>query len=227
MISISPHEKMKSLSMSELFQILEVNPTLGLSSDQIISRTNQFGFNEIPEKKRNPFFLFLKKFWGPSAWMIEAIAILSLYLNKRSDFYVSAGLLFINAVIGFLHERRAQQVVKMLQSKLQIQTRALRDGHWFDCPARELVPGDIVRLRMGDFVPADLRIISGDVNIDQSTVTGESAEKSRTTGDEVYSGSIVRQGEKDEILYRASMFALTYRIVTSSREMLTVGCCFL
>ncbi|MGZ3809114.1 MAG: plasma-membrane proton-efflux P-type ATPase [Bacteriovorax sp.] len=195
MITPPNQDQMKGLSVSQLIELLGSNQKLGLSSDEVISRTQQFGLNEIPEKRKNPFLQFLKKFWGPSAWMIGAIAALSLFLHKRFDFYVAAGLLVVNAVIGFLQERRAEQVVKMLQSKLQIQTRTLRDGKWSDLPARALVPGDIVRLRMGDFVPADLKIVSGDITIDQSSITGESAELARSVDDEVYSASIVRQGE--------------------------------
>ena len=195
MITLPTQEQMKNLPMPKLFEILGTDQKSGLSANEVKSRNSQFGFNEIPERHKNLLLLFMKKFWGISAWMIEAIAILSWCLHKRSDFYVAAGLLLVNAVIGFLQERRAQKVVKMLQSKLQIQTRALRDGKWRDLAARELVPGDIVRLRMGDFVPADLKIISGDISVDQSSLTGESKEKACTVGDEVYSASIVRQGE--------------------------------
>jgi plasma-membrane proton-efflux P-type ATPase len=187
--------KLKNLAMPQILSTLNVDKDVGLSFDEAKRRLEHFGFNEIPEKRKNPFLLFAQKFWGASAWMIEAIAILSLSLHKRADFFVSAGLLVINAVIGFFFERRAQNVVKMLQSKLQIQSRVLRNGKWSDLAARELVPGDIVRLRMGDFVPADLKVISGDIRVDQSSLTGESKEKSRTAGDDVYSASIVRQGE--------------------------------
>lgn len=195
MIKQLEQEQLKSKTIVELIVLLESNQETGLSSNESDARSKIFGFNEIPEKKTNQFMLFAKKFWGPSAWMIEAIAALSLFLHKNSDFYVSFGLLIINAVIGFFQERRAQQVVKMLQSKLLIQTRALRDGKWLDLPARQLVPGDIVRLRMGDLVPADLKIISGDISVDQSSLTGESKERSASAGDEVFSASIVRSGE--------------------------------
>lgn len=195
MVMLPMQEKLKSLPMDQLFNSLSTNEKVGLSSNEAKSRLVQFGFNEIPEVHKSSFLLFAKKFWGPSAWMIEAIVILSLFLHKQSDSYVAMALLFINALIGFYQEKRAAQVVKMLQSKLQIQTHALRDGVWRDLPARELVPGDIVRLRMGDFVPADLKVISGDLSVDQSSLTGESKEKALTIGDEVYSASIVRQGE--------------------------------
>lgn len=195
MDTLPTQEQLTKMQMSDLFKLLEVDGKSGLSSEEVRSRTDQFGFNEIPKTPKHSFLLFAKKFWGRSAWMIEVIAILSLYLGKKSDFYVAMGLLFVNAVIGFLQEERSQRVVISLQSKLLIQTRALRDGQWRDLPARELVPGDLVRLRMGDFVPADLKVISGEIMVDQSALTGESQDKSRTTGDQVYSASIIRQGE--------------------------------
>jgi len=191
----SENSQLKNLPLPQLIERLGANQQTGLSANQVKSKLVEFGANEIPEKQTSILLGFLKKFWGLSAWMIEAIAILSLVLGKTADFYVAAGLLLLNAVIGFLQEWRAQNVVKMLKSKLQVQTRVLRDSRWHDVAARELVPGDIVRLRMGDFVPADLRVMSGDIRVDQSSLTGESKEQSKTVGDEVYSASIVRQGE--------------------------------
>lgn len=223
MITLPTHDQMKNILMPQLFELLEANQNIGLSTDDVNSRSKQFGFNEIPEKPKNPFLLFFKKFWGPSAWMIEMIAVLSFFLHKQSDFYVATTLLFINALIGFIQEGRAQQVVKMLQSKLQIQTRVLRDGKWSDLPARELVPGDIVRLRMGDFVPADLKIISGDISVDQSSLTGESKEKSLSIGDEVYSASIVRQGEFQGLVVFTGIktfYGRTIELVEKSRPKL-------
>jgi plasma-membrane proton-efflux P-type ATPase len=216
-------EQVKSLPIPKVFELLDTKQNSGLSSDEANVRAKQFGFNEIQEKQKNYLILFSKKFWGPSAWMIEAISVLSLLLHKRSDFYVAGALLLINAVIGVLQERRAEQVVKMLQSKLQIQTRTLRNGKWSDLPARELVPGDVVRLRMGDFVPADLKIISGDITVDQSSLTGESKEKSCTAGDEVYSASIVRQGEFEGLVAFTGIktfYGRTIELVQKSRPKL-------
>jgi len=108
MITLPTQEQIKNLSMPKLFELLNVNQKGGLSLDEVKYRHRQFGLNEILEKRKNYLLLFLKKFWGPSAWMIEAIAILSLFLHKQSDFYVSSGLLLVNAVIGFFQERRAE-----------------------------------------------------------------------------------------------------------------------
>jgi H+-transporting ATPase len=187
--------QIKNLSMPELVELLGTNSQIGLSSQAAKVKAVSLGFNEIPVKHKNLILLFIKKFWSLSAWMLEAIALLSFILKKWTDFYVVIFLLLLNAMISFLQERRAQKVVQMLQSKLQMQTRVLRDGIWCDLSARELVPGDIIRLRMGDLVPADLRIIDGTAQVDQSTLTGESKDVTKNVGDEVFSASIVRLGE--------------------------------
>ena len=224
-VSSSGKSLPKNIPLPQLIERLGTNPQTGLSAAQVTSKFAEFGPNEIPEKKKSALLGFLKKFWGLSAWMIEAIAILSLILGKRADFYVATGLLLLNAVIGFLQEWRAQNVVKMLQSKLQIQTRALRDSHWNDVSARELVPGDIVRLRMGDFVPADLRVVAGDIRVDQSSLTGESKEQSKSVGDDVYSGSIVRQGEFQGLVALTgaqTLYGKTVELLLSARPKLNM-----
>ena len=148
----------RSRQLPELLEFLDSDLKSGLTASDAKARTEQFGFNEITERAKHPLLKFMKKFWGPSAWMIEGIAALSLILGKHADAYIASGLLLVNAVISLLQETRAQQVVKMLQSKLQIEARVLRDGEWHNIPARELVPGDIVKLRMGDLVLDHRRI---------------------------------------------------------------------
>ena len=209
--------------LPSLVQFLDTNLNLGLTTSAAKARTEQFGFNEITERTRHPILQFIKKFWGPSAWMIEGIAALSLILGKHADAYIASGLLLVNAVIGFLQERRAQQVVKMLQSKLQIEARVLRDGEWRNIPARELVSGDVVKLRMGDLVPTDLKIVSGDISVDQSSLTGESQEQSLSSGDQVYSASIVRQGEFEGLVTLTgtkTLYGRTVELVQNSQPKL-------
>ncbi|MBI3580993.1 MAG: HAD-IC family P-type ATPase [Nitrospinae bacterium] len=215
----------RSLPTPRLLELLGVNQEFGLSSETAKAKLSEIGWNEIPEKRKNPFWSFLKRFWGPSAWMLEAIGAISLILRKPADFYLASGLLLTNALIGFFQERRSSQVVKMLQSKLRVQTRVLRDGSWGDVPARELAPGDVVRLRMGDLVPADLRIINGDVLVDQSSLTGESLEQPKTAGDELFSSSIVRQGEVLGVVTftgPATYFGRTVELVQGSQPKLHV-----
>ncbi len=149
----------------------------------------------MAEKRGHPLLAFLAKFWGLSAWMLELIMLLSLALRKYSDVFVVGALLVINAGVSRVQERRAEGVVQTLRRRLQVGARVLRDAAWRVLPARELVPGDIVHVRPGDVVPADLRLLAGTLSLDQSALTGESQEAGRAAGDLLPSGSLVRHGE--------------------------------
>jgi H+-transporting ATPase len=122
--------------------------------------------------------------------MIESIAVISLILQKWPDFWIALGLLLVNAVLSFFQERRASAAVTALRERLQVSARALRDRTWQVIPAQDLVPGDVVRLRGGDFVPADSRVLQGDLRIDQSALTGESTEVVKSPDTVAYSGSV-------------------------------------
>jgi H+-transporting ATPase len=181
---------------------------MGISSIEVQERLRQYGFNEVPEKKTNPMLQFVKKFWGLSSWMLELIIVLSLFLQRYTDVYIVAGLLVVNAVLGFLEEQRASGAVESLKARLHVNARVLRDGVWKVVPARELVPDDVVRIRAGDFVPADVRVIDGDLEVDQSALTGESLSVSKRRDDLLYSGSIVKIGESTAVV--ASTGVKTY-----------------
>ena len=141
------------------------------------------------------FFASPRSSGALSAWMIELIAVLSFVLHKRADMWVALSLLVANAILSFFQEQRASAAVKALRSKLQVTARVLRDRSWQAVPARELVTGDVVRVRAGDFVPADVQLFDGALRIDQSALTGESREVDKTTDDALYAGSTVRDGE--------------------------------
>jgi H+-transporting ATPase len=176
------------------------NINTGLNANEAEANLKQYGYNEVPDKKNNPLLDFFSKFWGLTAWMLELIVILSWFLHKRSDAYIVVGLLFFNAIIGFTQEHNAAKAVEALKKKLHINVKLLRDSVWKTVAARELVPGDIIRIRIGDFVPADIKIIQGDIKIDQSSLTGESAEIGKKENEAVYSGSIVTKGEATGIV---------------------------
>jgi H+-transporting ATPase len=192
---------LKDLPLGELQKML-IATSEGLSHNEAESRLKQYGRNEITEKHVNPFLKFLSYFWGPIPWMIEAAAILSVLVNHWPDFYIIMVLLLANALVGFWEEFQAGNAIAALRKKLALQARALRDGNWMTVAATELVPGDVIRIRLGDIVPADARLLKGDpMEVDQSALTGESLPVTRTTGDAVFSGSIIRQGEVDAIVY--------------------------
>lgn len=198
-----PHARddLKSIPMPELEAQLGSSPD-GLSQAEAEKRMTQYGPNEIEEKKTNPYLKFLTYFWGPIPWMIEAAVVLSAIDRHWPDFAIILLLLLANAVVGFWEERQAGNAIAALKAKLAIKARAKRDGKWITPAARELVPGDVIRMRLGDIVPADARLLEGDpIEVDQSALTGESLPATRKPGEAVFSGSIVRQGEIGALVY--------------------------
>ncbi len=194
-------EDLKTLPMLEVEKKLGSSPE-GLTQAEAEKRLTQYGPNEIAEEKTNPLLKFLSYFWGPIPWMIEVAVILSGVVRHWPDFFIILFLLAANAVVGFWEEREAGNAIDALKARLAIKARVKRDGKWINPPAREVVPGDIIRLRLGDIVPADARLLEGDsVEVDQSALTGESLPAEKKPGDPVFSGSIIRQGEIGALVY--------------------------
>src|SRR5580704_8371185 len=194
-------DDLKSLPLPEVEKKLESSPD-GLTQAEAQKRLTQYGPNEIEEKKSNELLKFLSYFWGPIPWMIEAAVILSAVARHWPDFGIILLLLLANAVVGFWEEHQAGNAIAALKAKLAIKARVKRDGKWISPPARQLVPGDVIRVRLGDIVPADARLLDGDpVEVDQSALTGESLPATRESGEPLFSGSIIRQGEVDAMVY--------------------------
>lgn len=167
----------------------------GLTAEEVQEKLRQFGYNEITERRESRVIAFIRKFWGITPWMLEITIGLELLLGKYVEACVVAGLLVFNAILGFTQEERANAALESLKERLKISARARRDGNWAVIPARELVPGDIIRLRAGDFVPADVRIVEGQVDVDQSSLTGESQMIKKNEGEILYSGAVAKRGE--------------------------------
>jgi H+-transporting ATPase len=196
-----PKDDLKSLPLAEVEKKLASSPD-GLTQAEAQKRLAQYGPNEIEEKKTNPLLKFLSYFWGPIPWMIEVAVILSGVVRHWPDFGIILLLLVANAVVGFWEERQASDAIAALKARLAIKARVKRDGKWTDPAARELVPGDVIRMRLGDIVPADARLLDGDpVEVDQSALTGESLPAERKPGETVFSGSIIRRGEIGALVY--------------------------
>ncbi|MGC9174693.1 MAG: plasma-membrane proton-efflux P-type ATPase [Thermoprotei archaeon] len=192
-------DKAKKVPVEDLMK--ELNTSLsGLSSEEAAKRLKQYGYNEIEEKKENPVIRFARKFWGLTPWMLEVTIVLTYVLHKFLDMYIITALLLLNSIISYVQEYKAGNAVEMLKKKLTVNARVLRDGKWQVVPARELVPGDIVRVRLGDFIPADMKIIEGDVSVDQSALTGESLPVEASKNSLLYSGSIIRRGEATAVV---------------------------
>src|ERR1700722_17038169 len=194
-------DNLKSLPLCEVEKKLESSPD-GLTQAEAQKRLTQYGPNEIEEKKSNELLKFLSYFWGPIPWMIEAAVILSAVARHWPDFGIILLLLLANAVVGFWEEHQAGNAIAALKATLAIKARVKRDGKWINPAARELVPGDVIRVRMGDIAPADARLLDGDeISVDQSALTGESIPATLAAGDAVFSGSIIRQGEIGALVY--------------------------
>lgn len=169
---------------------------VGLSTAEVERRRAEFGFNEVVEATTPAWRRLLQHFWGPIPWMIEVALVLAGVLEHWDDFAIILTLLGVNALVGFWEEYQAGNAVAALKANLAPKARVLRDGAWTVAPARELVPGDVVRLRGGDIVPADLRLLDGaTLDLDQSAITGESLPTTRAAGESAYAGSIVQRGE--------------------------------
>lgn len=184
-----------SASGPDTLVALHVNPDTGLTKAEVEGCRKEHGYNEVVEIKGHPLLMFLGKFWGLSAWMLELIIVLSAVLGNIPDLAVVSVLLIVNAVVSFTQERRAAGVVETLRQRLRVSARVLRDSSWQVIPARDLVPGDIVRLRPGDIIPADIKLMTGTLSIDQSALTGESKDADKAPGDVLSSGSVVRREE--------------------------------
>jgi H+-transporting ATPase len=212
-------KSLKDLPVAEVMKQLDTSER-GLAAGEVQSRQEKYGYNEIEEKKESPILKFLSYFWGPIPIMIIIAAVLSGVLRHWPDVGVILVLLIVNAVVGFREEYQADSAIAALKKQLAIKARVLRDGEWASLPARELVPGDIIRLRIGEIIPADARLLEGDpVQVDQSALTGESLPVEHKTGDAVFSGSILKQGEIEALVYatgKGTYYGKTAELVESA-----------
>jgi len=214
-------EEAKKTSIDDLFQKLSTS-IKGISSSEAKDRLQQYGYNEIAEKKKSLVLKLLSYFWGPIPWMIEVAAILSAAVRDWEDFGIIFTLLLLNAGVGFWQEHKADNAIELLKQKLAPKARVLRDGKWIDIAARELVPGDIVRIRLGVIIPADTKLVDGDyLMVDESALTGESLPVEKHISDIAYSGSIARQGEINGLVVATGMntyFGKTARLVEEAQK---------
>jgi H+-transporting ATPase len=217
---VSDHEDAANITVSDLAKQLDTSLD-GLTQEEVQRRLEKYGSNALQEKETNPFIKFLSYFWGPIPWMIEIAAILSAILQHWTDLGVVLVLLAFNAVVGFWQEFQAANAVDALKKQLALKARVLRDGQWQEVDAKNLVPGDVVRIRLGDIIPADVKLVEGEyLSVDQSALTGESLPVDKKMGDVAYSGSIAKQGEMEAIVTKTgseTYFGKTARLVSSAR----------
>jgi H+-transporting ATPase len=218
-VSTATKESLKDLPLAELMKHLDTSGH-GLAKEEAQYRLEKYGYNEIEEKKESPILKFLSYFWGPIPIMIIIAAILSAVLHHWPDVGVILVLLVVNALVGFREEYQADNAIAALKKKLALKARVKREGEWVSIPARELVPGDLVRLRIGEIIPADAKLLEGDpVQVDQSALTGESLPVEHGSGDAVFSGSVLKQGEIEAFVYatgKSTYYGKTAELVASA-----------
>ncbi len=194
----------------------------GLSSLEASRRLAQFGPNEIPEEPPHVLRDLAGRFWGPVPWMLEVVLLFEIVLDRVPDAVIIVSLLVFNALLAEFQEHRAHASLELLRHRLSVTTRVLRDGTWTTRPARDIVPGDRIHLKIGDIVPSDGRVVEGQAEVDQSTITGESEPVSVVARSAVYSGSVVRRGEATVVVTatgRSSMYGKTAELVRSAKTM--------
>lgn len=185
----------KDMNEESLFRKLNTS-SKGLTSSEAKKRLSEMGPNALPEEHKSMLIRFFSYFWGPIPWMIEIAAILSLVVKHWTDFFVIFILLLFNAGIGFWQELKASNALDALKAQLALKAKVLRDGKWEEILAVEIVPGDMIRIKIGDIIPADMKLMDGDyVSVDQAALTGESLPVNKNAGDICYSGTIVKQGQ--------------------------------
>ncbi len=167
----------------------------GLSEAEAAARLKQYGPNAAAEERTHPLLALLGKFWAPVPWMLELTVVLELLVGRHTEAAVIGILLVFNAVLSYFQENRPQKALALLRQRLSIPSRVLRNGRWQLVAARDLVPGDVIHLRMGDIVPADTRVASGQILLDQSALTGESVPVEAGPEQPAYAGTVVKRGE--------------------------------
>ena len=194
----------------------------GLSAAQAAERLAHYGPNALPERHVSALRRLLGYFWGPIPWMIEVAAILSAVVRHWEDLAVITVLLVFNAAVGFWQEYQASNAVDALKRQLALKARALRDGTWKEIDAAELVPGDVVRLRLGDVIPADVKLLEGEyLSVDQAALTGESLPVDKRVGEVAFSGSVAKQGEMVGLVVAtgaSTFFGRTAKLVSSAHS---------
>ena len=172
----------------------------GLTDDEARNRLEKDGPNAMPDTSAHPLRDALVRLWAPVPWLLEASIVLELGLRKYYEAGVVAALLIFNAALAYFQEGRAQATLAALKSRLALNASVQRDGAWKTVPASELVSGDLVKLSLGAVVAADVHLISGSVQLDQSMLTGESLPIEGGPGVDTYAGALVRRGEATAVV---------------------------
>ncbi len=215
-------DEVKDKPIEEVIKEFQTDLKKGLSEEKVKERLKKYGLNEIPEKEEPLWHRIFRRFWGPIPWMIEIAAILSASVHKWEDFTIIMILLFVNAGVDLWQEHKALSALKVLKEKLAKKSIVLRNGVWKEIDARYVVPGDVIKLKIGDIIPADVKLAEGDfILVDQSALTGESLPVTKKAGDVAYANSIVKQGEMIAVVVATGLntyFGKTVKLVAKAEK---------
>src|SRR6516162_11807637 len=148
----------------------------GLSGTEAANRLKAVGPNRLPAPpKEGPLKRFFKHFNDILIYILLVAGVAKAFLGHWVDACVIIAVAVINAVVGFIQEGKAEEALEGIRKMLSLRAHNRRDGEWIELDAADLIPGDIVRLRSGDRVPADVRLIDAvNLRIEESALTGES-----------------------------------------------------
>ncbi len=215
-------DKLRKMKVGEVLSSLDTDQNEGLTSNEASTRKERYGPNEIRSKEKSTLKLLLSHFWGPIPWMIEVAVILSAVAGRWEDFAVILAMLLINGGVGYWHESKASNAIEALKEKLAPETIAIRNGHRRKIEAKELVPGDLVVLKMGNIVPADVKLLESEhISVDESALTGESLPVDKKASDVALSGTTVKRGEAHAVVIATgnrTKFAKTVELVEDAEE---------
>ena len=208
--SISPgrnNSKWHALEPEAVLSALQSSHASGLSDAEAERRLAEYGKNEIPEPpRRSAFMRLLMQFHNVLIYVLLAAALVTAIMSHWIDTGVILGVVFINAFIGFIQEGKAEKAIEGIRKMLSLRAVVLRGGSKRDIDAELLVPGDIVTLKSGDKVPADLRIVQAtNLRAEESPLTGESAEVNKSP-DPVPENAVL--GDRTSMLFSGT--AVTY-----------------
>ena len=216
-------EEYKDIPIEKIASEFQTDLQKGLSNEEAKKRLKKYGPNEIPEYKEPLWHRIFRRFWGPIPWMIEIAAILSALVHHWEDFAIIMIMLFVNAGLDFYQEHKALNAIEVLKKKLARKAIVLRDGKWMEIDAKEIVPGDIIKIKIGDIIPADIKLIGGSdyLLVDQSALTGESLPVNKKPEDVAYSNSIIKQGEMTALVIATGLntyFGKTVGLVEKAEQ---------
>ncbi len=215
-------EELKEKSSNEIIEELSTDTEKGISDSEAKARIEVYGENAVEEEERNPIMEFFSHFWGPIPWMIEVAAILAGSVQRWEEFGVIMLLLLVNGGVSFWHESRANKAIDALKKEMALNARVIRDGKRKTIPAKMLVPGDLIIMRMGDVVPADAILLKDQhLSTDESSLTGESLPVDKEDSDMVFAGTTVKQGEAKTVVVstgKNTQFARTVELVAGAEQ---------